>query len=151
MFQKSTATGYHPVLDKIRQKTLVFGAHTLLTEFRLEQGATLPAHSPSGSRAADSLFEFWSFCPLAALRLPGLAPGLGRRRRPPPVGAGMPRLKAGDLCKTWKGPAEHPPGLRRAGQGCLRRYCTTQEERGRLSRADGLAVDKPRGSFDSVS
>jgi quercetin dioxygenase-like cupin family protein len=45
MFQKSTATGFHPVLDKIRQKTLVFGTNTLLTEFRLEQGALLPLHS----------------------------------------------------------------------------------------------------------
>jgi len=45
MFQKTTATGYHPVLDKIRQKTLVFGVHTLLTEFRLELGAILPRHS----------------------------------------------------------------------------------------------------------
>jgi hypothetical protein len=45
MFQEASATGYHPVLDKIRQKTLVFDAHTLLTEFRLEQGAILPLHS----------------------------------------------------------------------------------------------------------
>ena len=45
MFQKASTTGYQPVLDKIRQKTLVFGAHTLLAEFRLEQGALLPRHS----------------------------------------------------------------------------------------------------------
>jgi quercetin dioxygenase-like cupin family protein len=45
MFQKATPTGYHPILDKIHQKTLVFGAHTLLTEFRLDQGALLPRHS----------------------------------------------------------------------------------------------------------
>lgn len=45
MFQKAAATGYRPVLEKIRQKTLVFGAHTLLTEFRLDQGALLPRHS----------------------------------------------------------------------------------------------------------
>jgi quercetin dioxygenase-like cupin family protein len=45
MFRKASSTGYHPVLDKIRRKTLVFGANTLLTEFRLEQGAILPRHS----------------------------------------------------------------------------------------------------------
>jgi quercetin dioxygenase-like cupin family protein len=45
MFKKATNTGYHPVLDKIHQKTLVFGAHTLLTEFRLDLGALLPLHS----------------------------------------------------------------------------------------------------------
>lgn len=44
MFQKATETSFRPVLDKIRQKTLVFGANTLLTEFRLDQGAILPRH-----------------------------------------------------------------------------------------------------------
>jgi len=44
MFQKSNDTGFRAVLEKIRQKTLVFGAHTLLTEFRLEEGALLPPH-----------------------------------------------------------------------------------------------------------
>jgi hypothetical protein len=55
MFQKAAATGYRPVLDKIRQKTLVFGANTLLTEFRLEQGALLSLSTPTPtSRPATS-------------------------------------------------------------------------------------------------
>lgn len=44
MFQKGSDDGYRPVLDKIRQKTLVYGAHTLMTEFRLERDALLPLH-----------------------------------------------------------------------------------------------------------
>lgn len=44
MFQKGNDDGYQVVLEKIRQKTLVFGEKTLLTEFRLEQGALLPSH-----------------------------------------------------------------------------------------------------------
>ncbi|MBE0598268.1 MAG: cupin domain-containing protein [Desulfuromonadales bacterium] len=44
MFQKGTKDGYRPVLDKIEQKTLVFGTHTLMTEFRLERNALLPLH-----------------------------------------------------------------------------------------------------------
>jgi quercetin dioxygenase-like cupin family protein len=44
MFQKKNDHGYKAVLDKIRQKTLVFGDKSLLTEFRLEQGALLPSH-----------------------------------------------------------------------------------------------------------
>jgi hypothetical protein len=55
MFQKSTATGYHPVIEKIRKKTLVFGTNTLLTEFRLEQGALLSLSTPTPtSRPATS-------------------------------------------------------------------------------------------------
>ena len=45
MFQKADATGYLPVLDKIRRKTLVYGPKTLLVEFRLEEGACLPLHA----------------------------------------------------------------------------------------------------------
>jgi len=39
MFRIASETNHLPALDKIRQKTRVFGARTLLTEFRLEQGA----------------------------------------------------------------------------------------------------------------
>jgi quercetin dioxygenase-like cupin family protein len=45
MFKKHEEQGYQPVLDKIRQKTLVYGDKTLLAEFRLEAGAVLPRHS----------------------------------------------------------------------------------------------------------
>ena len=45
MFQQPTDSGFKDVLDKIRQKTLVYGEKTLLAEFRLEQGAVLPKHS----------------------------------------------------------------------------------------------------------
>jgi len=45
MFRKRNDNGYREVLDKIRQKTLVHGEKTLLTEFRLDKGAVLPRHS----------------------------------------------------------------------------------------------------------
>jgi unsaturated pyranuronate lyase len=45
MFRQPDDSGYREVLDKIRQKTLVYGDKTLLTEFRLETGAMLPRHS----------------------------------------------------------------------------------------------------------
>jgi quercetin dioxygenase-like cupin family protein len=45
MFQPPDETGFKDVLDKIRQKTLVYGENTLLAEFRLEKGAVLLRHS----------------------------------------------------------------------------------------------------------
>lgn len=44
MFRKHNASGHRKALDKITRKTLVHGAKTLMTEFRLEQGALLPKH-----------------------------------------------------------------------------------------------------------
>jgi quercetin dioxygenase-like cupin family protein len=44
MFQPQNADGYKSILDKIRQKTLVYGQKTLLAEFRLAKGAVVPAH-----------------------------------------------------------------------------------------------------------
>ena len=44
MFKKKDALGYVKTLDKITRKTLVHGARTLMTEFRLEKGALLPRH-----------------------------------------------------------------------------------------------------------
>lgn len=45
MFLKHDPSGYVPALDKVKRKTLVHGAKTLMTEFRLEQGGALPKHS----------------------------------------------------------------------------------------------------------
>lgn len=45
MFRQSDDSGFKDVLEKIRQKTLVYGEKTLLAEFRLEKGAILPRHS----------------------------------------------------------------------------------------------------------
>lgn len=45
MFQKGSPTGYREVLDQIHQKTLVHGEKTLMAEFRLDKGASLPRHS----------------------------------------------------------------------------------------------------------
>jgi len=45
MFEKRSDTGYHQVLDGIERKTLVHGDETLMTEFRLGQGAVLPRHA----------------------------------------------------------------------------------------------------------
>ena len=45
MFEKRNDTGYQPALDGIERKTLVHGDRTLMTEFRLRQGAVLPRHA----------------------------------------------------------------------------------------------------------
>jgi quercetin dioxygenase-like cupin family protein len=44
MFAKHDSSGYTTPLDRILMKTLVHGDRTLMTEFRLEQGAVLPRH-----------------------------------------------------------------------------------------------------------
>ncbi len=44
MFTQGRNTGYRDVIDKVRMKTTVYGAHTLMAEFRLEAGAELPDH-----------------------------------------------------------------------------------------------------------
>ncbi len=45
MFYKRRDDGYKQALEGIRQKTLVYGKETLLTEFRLSEGSLLPRHS----------------------------------------------------------------------------------------------------------
>ena len=45
MFSCHSDEGFHQATYKILMKTLVHGKNTLMTEFRLEQGAKLPRHS----------------------------------------------------------------------------------------------------------
>lgn len=45
MFEKQSNDGYRQSLEGIAQKTLVHGDKTLMVEFRLEKGASLPLHS----------------------------------------------------------------------------------------------------------
>ncbi|OPX81684.1 MAG: Cupin domain protein [Methanosaeta sp. PtaB.Bin087] len=45
MFYKHENDGYKQTLVGIRQKTLVYGSESLLTEFRLSEGGLLPKHS----------------------------------------------------------------------------------------------------------
>lgn len=45
MFTKQSTEGYRHVLDGIEMKTLVHGDRSLMVEFRLQNGATLPVHS----------------------------------------------------------------------------------------------------------
>lgn len=45
MFVKSSSEGYRQPLAGITQKTLAYGDKSLLVEFRLQKGATLPLHS----------------------------------------------------------------------------------------------------------
>lgn len=45
MFYKKNSDGYKQVLPGIKLKTLVYGEKTLFTEFQLEKGSQLPAHS----------------------------------------------------------------------------------------------------------
>ena len=45
MFYEHQNIGYKQALEGIRQKTLVYGERTLLTEFRLSEGSRLPRHA----------------------------------------------------------------------------------------------------------
>jgi quercetin dioxygenase-like cupin family protein len=45
VFEKHGPDGYKAPLPGIRMKTLCYGRRTLMTEFLLEQGSTLPLHS----------------------------------------------------------------------------------------------------------
>jgi len=45
MIRKSNLRGYKLALPGIERKTLVHGEHTLMTEFRMRKGSTLPAHA----------------------------------------------------------------------------------------------------------
>jgi quercetin dioxygenase-like cupin family protein len=45
MFHQHQEEGYRPAVTGVTMKTLVFGDRTLLTEFRLQAGHTLPRHS----------------------------------------------------------------------------------------------------------
>lgn len=44
MFQKHSQKGYAMALEGIAQKTLVYGEKTLMAEFVLKKGSTLPHH-----------------------------------------------------------------------------------------------------------
>jgi quercetin dioxygenase-like cupin family protein len=45
MFAKPSPEGFVPALPGIDRKTLVYGQHTLATEFRMKAGSELPKHS----------------------------------------------------------------------------------------------------------
>ncbi len=45
MFCKQDSAGYRQAIKGVWMKTLVYGERTLLTEFKLEAGNTLPRHS----------------------------------------------------------------------------------------------------------
>jgi len=45
VFEKRGPEGYKTALPGIRMKTICYGERTLMTEFVLQQGSTLPAHS----------------------------------------------------------------------------------------------------------
>ncbi len=45
MFNKNCKDGYLTPLDGIRRKTLVHGESTLMTEFKLRKGSSIPLHS----------------------------------------------------------------------------------------------------------
>lgn len=44
MFQKKDEQGYILALEGIHRKTVAFGERTLMSEFKLEKGRTLPLH-----------------------------------------------------------------------------------------------------------
>jgi len=45
MFKRHSDSGYRLALKGIEQKTLVYGEKTLMTEFLLRKGSTLPRHT----------------------------------------------------------------------------------------------------------
>ena len=45
MFKKHSRKGFIKALPGVKRKTLVYGQKTLLTEFFLEKGNSIPAHS----------------------------------------------------------------------------------------------------------
>lgn len=45
MFRVKAIADYFAVFEGIQRKTLVYGDRTLMTEFRMSAGATLPRHS----------------------------------------------------------------------------------------------------------
>lgn len=45
MFTKKSGQGYQSKIQGIKQKTLVYGEKTLMTEFLLTHGSVLPLHS----------------------------------------------------------------------------------------------------------
>ena len=45
MFSKYSSEGYRSTIKGIRQKTLVYGEKTLMTESRLSKGTRIPTHS----------------------------------------------------------------------------------------------------------
>jgi quercetin dioxygenase-like cupin family protein len=47
MICKANQSGYQPALPGIKRKTLVHGDRTLMTEFRMRRGSTLPRHAHS--------------------------------------------------------------------------------------------------------
>lgn len=44
MFVRHSVQGYHSPFDGIELKTLAYGEKTMMTQFRLQKGATLPRH-----------------------------------------------------------------------------------------------------------
>jgi quercetin dioxygenase-like cupin family protein len=45
MIRKANPRGYHLALPGIERKTLAYGEHTLMTEFHMHKGSSLPAHA----------------------------------------------------------------------------------------------------------
>ena len=45
MFNTYNDSGYNELLPGIRQKTLIFGENTLMAEFILTRGSSLPSHA----------------------------------------------------------------------------------------------------------
>ncbi len=45
MFYKNQDTGFQPIINGIKIKTLVYGGNMLLSEFHMEKGSVLPVHS----------------------------------------------------------------------------------------------------------
>lgn len=45
MFNKNSDDGYRSPIKGIKQKTLVYGEKTLMTEFKLQKGSDIPRHS----------------------------------------------------------------------------------------------------------
>ena len=73
MVNSRSENGYVKALDGIKIKTLVYGEKTLMSEFRMEAGSTLPAHSHAVLEAwpqpggGPALAWRWAALPAAAV------------------------------------------------------------------------------------
>ena len=45
MFNKNSSEGYRSTIKGIKQKTLVYGEHTLMTELKMRKGTRIPTHN----------------------------------------------------------------------------------------------------------
>ena len=70
MFHKHDPSGYRQAVDGVLMKTLVYGRNTLMTEFLLKAGHTLPRHAHAQEQTGylvSGSIRLWIACSTRAL------------------------------------------------------------------------------------